>query len=69
MLSSNNDLITVSVSGLASGKIAGICAAAVGVLLLMAAPVCVICFCRVKRKGEYYISDGKSDFFIFLFFL
>ncbi len=67
LLSSNNDLITVSVSGLSSGKIAGICAVAVGVLLLMAASVCVICFSRVKRKGEYYISDGKSDFFLFFF--
>ncbi len=56
-----NDLITVSVSGLSAGKLAGICAAAVGVLLL-----CVIYFCIVKRKGEYYISDGKYFYFLFL---
>ncbi len=55
-----NDLITVSVSGLSAGKVPGICAAAV--LLL-----CVIYLCIVKRKGEYYISDGK--YFILIFFL
>ncbi len=57
-----NDLITVSVSGLSAGEVAGICSAAVGVLLL-----CVIYLCRVKREREYYISDGK--YFNFLFFL
>uniref|UniRef100_A0A671R175 Immunoglobulin domain-containing protein n=1 Tax=Sinocyclocheilus anshuiensis TaxID=1608454 RepID=A0A671R175_9TELE len=54
--------VNVTVPGLSAGEIAGICAAAV--LLLIAAPV-FFCFykCRVKRKGEYYISDGKSVFF------
>uniref|UniRef100_A0A8C1S4P5 Ig-like domain-containing protein n=1 Tax=Cyprinus carpio TaxID=7962 RepID=A0A8C1S4P5_CYPCA len=54
--------VTVSVSGLSAGEIAGIC---VAVLLLIAASVCVFYFYkhRVKRKGEYYISDGKSVFF------
>ncbi len=51
-----NDL--VSVSGLSAGKVPGICSAAVGVLLL-----CVISLCIVKRKGEYYITDGKFFFF------
>ncbi len=66
LLSSNNDFITVSVSGLSAGEIAGICA--VAVLLLMAVSVGVIYFCTVKRKGECYISDGKSDFFSFFCF-
>uniref|UniRef100_A0A8C2BUP8 Immunoglobulin domain-containing protein n=1 Tax=Cyprinus carpio TaxID=7962 RepID=A0A8C2BUP8_CYPCA len=55
--------VNVTVSGLSAGKKAGICAAAV--LLLIAASVCGFYFYkrRVKRKGEYYISDGKSVFF------
>ncbi len=58
-----NDLITVSVSGLSAGKVPGICAAAAAGILLL----CVISLCIVKRKGEYYITDGK--YFYFLFFL
>uniref|UniRef100_A0A8C1P7J3 Ig-like domain-containing protein n=1 Tax=Cyprinus carpio TaxID=7962 RepID=A0A8C1P7J3_CYPCA len=54
--------ISITVSGLSAGEKAGICAA---VLLLIVASVCGFYFYkrRVKRKGEYYISDGKSVFF------
>uniref|UniRef100_A0A8C1VP34 Immunoglobulin domain-containing protein n=1 Tax=Cyprinus carpio TaxID=7962 RepID=A0A8C1VP34_CYPCA len=48
-------------SGLSSAAVAGICAA-VSVLLLVTLSV-ICCHRQVRRKGEYYISDGKSDSF------
>ncbi len=54
LLFSNNYCLSLAVSdsGLSLAAVAGIRAAAVGVLLLLAVTLCLL-YCSVVRKGEY----------------